>query len=451
MKRIKAAFWGVLALLSALWLMADPSALQPSNFLALRRSVVQYSGILAMACMSIAMILALRPRWPERWLGGLDKMYRLHKWLGIGALVVAIVHWLWAKGPKWAVGLGWLERPQRGPRPPVDNPIEQFLLEQRSLAESIGEWAFYAAVLLIAAALIRRIPYHVFYKTHRLLAPVYLVLVFHSLVLMTFGYWASPLGLAMAVVLAYGSWAAILVLLRRVGARRKVDGTITRLHYYPELRVLEGEIEVPKGWPGHEAGQFAFVTTHETDGAHPFTIASGWNAIEPRLTFVAKELGDFTRRLPETLHVGRPVKVEGPYGCFTFDDDCPRQVWIGGGIGITPFIARMKELAMRRQALPTKPLSQEIDLFHTTADYSEEALSRLRADAEAAGVRLHVLHDPRDGRLTGERIRAAVPDWRDASFWFCGPSGFGEALRVDLASHGFPVAERFHQELFSMR
>ena len=171
MKRIKAAFWGVLALLSALWLMADPSALQPSNFLALRRSVVQYSGILAMACMSIAMILALRPRWPERWLGGLDKMYRLHKWLGIGALVVAIVHWLWAKGPKWAVGLGWLERPQRGPRPPVDNPIEQFLLEQRSLAESIGEWAFYAAVLLIAAALIRRIPYHVFYKTHRLLAP----------------------------------------------------------------------------------------------------------------------------------------------------------------------------------------------------------------------------------------------------------------------------------------
>jgi len=45
--------------------------------------------------------------------------------------------------------------------------------------------------------------------------------------------------------------AAILALLRRIGARRKVEGRIASLHDYPELRVLEGEIEVPKGWPGH--------------------------------------------------------------------------------------------------------------------------------------------------------------------------------------------------------
>jgi predicted ferric reductase len=61
-----------------------------------------------MICMSIAMILALRPRWPEPSIGGLDKMYRLHKWLGIGGLVFAILHWLWSQGPKWAVGLGSL-------------------------------------------------------------------------------------------------------------------------------------------------------------------------------------------------------------------------------------------------------------------------------------------------------------------------------------------------------
>jgi hypothetical protein len=28
--------------------------------------MVQLSGILAIGCMSVAMILALRPRWPER-------------------------------------------------------------------------------------------------------------------------------------------------------------------------------------------------------------------------------------------------------------------------------------------------------------------------------------------------------------------------------------------------
>lgn len=451
MRRIKVAFWGALALLSALWLAADPLALQPAGFFALRGSMVQHSGVLAMACMSLAMVLALRPRWPERWIGGLDKMYRLHKWLGIGGLVLAVAHWLWAQAPRWAVGLGWLERPQHGPRPPSDNAVEQLLGTLRGPAESLGEWAFYAAVLLIAVALIRRIPYRLFYKTHRLLAVVYLVLVFHAVVLMSFPYWASPLGIVMAVLLAYGTWAAIVVLLRRVGAGRKVDGTITRLHYYPSLRVLEGEIDAPQGWPGHKPGQFAFITSDEAEGAHPFTIASAWNPSEHRLTFITKELGDYTGRLPETLRIGQPVKVEGPYGCFTFDDDRPRQIWIGGGIGITPFIARMKQLAMERQAYSGRPSSQPIDLFHTTADYSEEAIGKLRADAEAANVRLHVLHDARDGLLTGDRIRAAVPDWCSASVWFCGPPAFGAALRHDLASHGLPVAQRFHQELFAMR
>ncbi len=450
MKRAKIVFWATLALIVVLWLAIDPGALRPSGFFALRGSMVQLTGLLAMTCMSLATILALRPRWPERWIDGLDKMYRLHKWLGIGGLVLAIVHWLWSQGPKWAVGFGWLARPERGPRPVSANMVEEALRSWRGSAEGIGEWAFYAAVLLIAVALIERIPYRLFYKTHRWLAAVYLVLVFHTVVLMNFRYWASPLGFVMAILLAYGTWAALVVLARRVGAGRKVRGTITRLQYFPSLRVLEGEIATAQGWPGHKSGQFAFITSHEADEAHPFTIASAWNPSDRRLTFITKELGDYTKRLPDVLQVGQPVKVEGPYGCFTFDDGRARQIWIGGGIGVTPFIARMKQLAMDRQAYPSRPHPQAIDLFHTTADWSDEAIAKLTGDAKASGVRLHVLHDPRDGLLTGERIRATVRDWKEASVWFCGPTGFGAALREDFVRHGLPD-ERFHQELFAMR
>ena len=80
----------------------------------------------------------------------------------------------------------------------------------------------------------------------------------------------------------------------------------------------------------------------------------------------------------------------------------------------------------------------------------EAALARMRADAEAAGIRLHILVDARDGRLSGERLRAAVPRWRESSVWFCGPASFGQALRKDLTAHGLP-ADAFHQELFEMR
>lgn len=138
-----------------------------------------------------------------------------------------------------------------------------------------------------------------------------------------------------------------------------------------------------------------------------------------------------------------PVTVEGPYGHFDFEDAQPHQIWVGAGIGITPFIARMKLLA-------TMPDAKTIDLFHPTAEFEQAAIDRLTADAKAAGVRLHLLVDGKDGRLNGERIRAAVPEWQSASIWFCGPPGFGQALREDFRAHGLPPGH-FHQELFQMR
>lgn len=450
MRHIKLALFGILAFMSVLWIAAEPGVFQLNGFFAVRAAAAQYTGVLAIAVMSVAMMLALRPRWPERWMGGLDKMYRLHKWLGITALVVAVIHWLWAQGPKWAVGWGLLERPARGPRPPIANPIEAFFSSLRGTAEGIGEWAFYAAVALIALALIRVFPYRWFYKTHRLLAVAYLVLVFHTVVLLNFADWMTPLGGVMAVLLAGGTFAAGVVLLRRVGAARQVKGRIAGLNYFPGVKVLETIIDVPAGWPGHRAGQFAFALSDASEGAHPYTIASGWHPEHPRITFITKELGDHTRRLKERLKVGQEVRVEGPYGCFTFDDDRPHQIWIGGGIGITPFVARMKHLSIQKGD-PDWPVAQTIDLFHTTADVDEAALGKLAADASSADVRLHVLVDARDGRLTGDRIREAATQWRDASIWFCGPTGFGEALKRDFAAHGFPVKDRFHQELFAMR
>lgn len=450
MRPIKLTLLGVIILVSGLWLLANMGALQSPTLFAVRPAALQYSGVIAITAMSIAMMLALRPRWPERRLGGLDKMYRLHKWLGITALVVAIVHWLWVEGPRWAVKLGVIERPARGPRPPAANPVEAYFASLRGTAESLGEWAFYAAVVLIALALIRAFPYRLFYQTHRLLALAYLVLAFHAVVLLRFDNWMTPLGWTMALLLTGGVFSAVVVLLRRVGAARQVKGRIAELIPYPGVRALESVIDVPSGWPGHRPGQFAFAMSDPSEGAHPYTIASGWDPARPRITFITKELGDHTRRLRDKLRVGHEVRIEGPYGCFTFDDDCPHQIWVGGGIGITPFVARMKHMALCGDA-PDWPAGQTAHLFHTTRDVDETALAKLADDARAAEVRLHVLVSGRDGHLTGARIRQAVPQWRDASLWFCGPAGFGEALRRDFAAAGFPVQQRFHQELFEMR
>lgn len=444
MRPIKLTLIGLLVLMSVLWVAAEPGFVSASGIFGIRTFAVQYTGVLAMSVMSVAMLLALRPRWPERWLGGLDKMYRLHKWLGITGLVLAIVHWLWTQAPKWAVGYGLLARPERGPRPEITNTLEATLRSLRGTAEGLGEWAFYGAVALIAVALIPAISYWLFYKTHRLIAVAYLVLVFHAVVLLNFADWTTPLGLVMALLLAGGTWSAITVLLRRVGAGRKVTGTIARLTPFPGVKALAIVIDVPTGWPGHKPGQFAFAESSPTEGPHPYTIASAWDPAQRQITFVARELGDHTRRLKEKLSVGQSVTIEGPYGCFTFADDRP-QIWVGGGIGVTPFIARMTELAARGTPAP------DVHLFLATADVDDDALARLEAMAEAAGVRFHLIVSGRDERLTADRLTALVPHWQETSVWFCGPAAFGAALKTGLAAKGFPVRTRFHQELFQMR
>lgn len=444
MKTLKYTFWGSLVVLSALWWQADPTDWSSLHGLFAWRNVLnQYTGILGIGVMSLAMLLAVRPVFLERPLGGLDKMYRLHKWLGIAGLVLSISHWLIAKGPKWMVALGWLERRAKGQRPLLpDGSLQKFFMEQRSLAEGIGEWAFYLAALLMVLALIKRFPYRRFVQTHRWLAVSYLALVAHAVVLVKFDYWNTALGIALAALMAGGSIAAVMSLRGKRAGTAAVAGKVVALEHLAEVNVLAVDIQLTSGWRGHAAGQFAFVTFHDDEGPHPFSIASCWKD-DGHIRFLIKGLGDYTRSLPARLHIGDTVKVEGPYGCFDFRSEQPRQIWIGGGIGIAPFVARLKDLGRQ-------PDGKAIDLFHTTATYDAVAIEKLRRDADAAQVKLHVLWDARDGRLDLARLQKAVPDWREADVWFCGPARFGQMLREGLVKLGFP-AERFHQELFEMR
>ena len=83
-----------LALVSGMWawnLSAGPGAGSPWT---VYDQGLLLSGLLSIAFMSLAMMLALRPVWLERPLGGLDQIYLTHKWAGILAVVFAAAHWL---------------------------------------------------------------------------------------------------------------------------------------------------------------------------------------------------------------------------------------------------------------------------------------------------------------------------------------------------------------------
>lgn len=445
MSRIQLAFGGIILAIVAIWLTGDTLLPNASNSRAQAVAFTQITGILSLGLMGIGAFLSARPKWMEPWLDGLDKMYRLHKWLGITAVAIGIVHWL------TATGTGHRRRPVEGAvtdsaaqiSDAVAQSLPSPLQSLTGLAKGIAEPMLFILIALVAIALISRIPYRIFAKLHLLMVPMVLVLVFHSVVLMKGEYWYNAAGWMVFALSAVAVIGSLVGLANFLGWRNVTRASVIDSHYYGEMRVLETNLEVDERWPGHLAGQFAFVMVDSLEGAHPFTIATNWNPATRKIGFIAKELGDYTAGLVEQFVAGKPVKVQGPYGQFDFNDDKKRQIWIGGGIGITPFVAKMRDLARPHSDIT-------VDLFQSTTQPSDVVLQKMHADAAAAGVGLHLTITPHDPKLDFNAIAKVVPDWKEASVWFCGPAGFGEALKRSFVANGLDKSD-FHQELFQMR
>ena len=444
LSRILTLFIALTILIIGVWLPSESGTFSTApDFRSIRQATIQFTGLLAMGFMSAAMVLALRLRWIDRLSQGLDKSYRLHKWCGIAALAAAVLHWLVIEALDVLIDLESVSHsPRQGGAGPARVPLFRISHDVREFAEGLGEWAFYALIALSCVALVSRIPYRFFHATHRAMAVVFVLVACHTLLLTRQVYWLQPIGWLILVLLFGGLMAAAASIRGRIGTHRCAVGRVGSIEVLEGVRVTHVEVELQSDWPGHQAGQFAYVTFDPREGAHPFTIASSWRD-DGRMLFLIKASGDYTERLPRTLRVGDRVRIEGPYGGFNFEGSPRRQIWIGAGIGITPFVARLQSLA-------TKSDGREIDLIHCTSDVDEKALNRLRASAAAAGVRLHVLVDRVDGLLDGARLRQMIPDWASANIWFCGPSAFGDTLRGDLLAHGLD-SSRFVREFFEMR
>lgn len=400
-----------------------------------RQELLYLSGLLSIALMSLAMLLATRPVWLEAPLGGMDRIYRTHKWAGIVGIGLAAMHWLVEMSDdilKSTIG-----REGRLPK----EKYTGFLEVLRDLAKDMGEWAIYAVLLMLVITLWRRFPYRAWRFLHRAMPLLYLVLAFHAVLLTPRDYWPQPVGWLVAVLVAIGSYGALRSLSGSIGRVRSHVGVVSAVER-PAPDVIAVECQLGNGWPGHRPGQFAFVTFDAREGGHPFTIASAPRT-DGTLSFRIKALGDYTGTLADRLAIGQPVTVEGPYGRFDLArcDKRVRQVWVAAGVGVTPFLAWLESLAAEPEKAPTA------EFHYCTRDRQSDAfVPRLEALCQRLpSVRL-CIHDAR----SGERLEAAaLGDLRGGEVWFCGPNGLAEALREGMRRLG--AMPRFHQEVFEMR
>ena len=224
----------------------------------------------------------------------------------------------------------------------------------------------------------------------------------------------------------------------RVAAVNRIDEFVTEVVMEPRDRPLT-----------YTPGQFLFVNFREPfseqfppflrNQFHPFSITSAPD--EPRLRITVKAVGEYTRAL-RTLEPGTAAVAEGPYGSFSsrhLPND--RQVWVAGGIGVTPFLSMARSLNGDAPAVD----------FYYCVEHEPEAhfLDEIHSIArQRENFRVAVVPRDREGFLTAERFAAENEDLTSVDVLICGPPAMIESLRSQLDAYGLPGSQ-IHAEEFS--
>jgi predicted ferric reductase len=191
-------------------------------------------------------------------------------------------------------------------------------------------------------------------------------------------------------------------------------------------------------------GQFVVLSFGGVSGweRHPFSVASAPS--ERRLEVSIKAVGDYTRDLYDKLPPGTPTKVVGPFGGFDYRRGGHDQIWIAGGIGITPFMSWIRSL--------DGSFDRSVDFYYsvrrqTDALYLDEIDA---ASRQHPTFRTKVIETEREGLLTAEQAANGRPHGADVWIYMCGPPPMMTALANGFRALGIP-ASRVRWEQFDIR
>jgi predicted ferric reductase len=193
-----------------------------------------------------------------------------------------------------------------------------------------------------------------------------------------------------------------------------------------------------------EAGQFVFVSFEQKglSESHPFSISSGPD--EDQLKITVKRSGDFTGNLVRNLKKGTVARIEGPYGVFSHTRILKKnQVWIGGGIGITPFVSFAKDLM-------EKKIQINVTLFYCARNRDEAIYLDFFKNMEAQSSHFAVIpfYSSQHGHIDTEYIRRRVENFPENDFFICAPPRMIKELKDDLMAEGIGQ-DKIHSEEFS--
>jgi predicted ferric reductase len=248
-------------------------------------------GAFTLSALAFSLLLAARFKVVDTLLGGPDKSYEAHSLAGVMSVVGLVGHWMLASD----VGRGII--PQ--------------LAES---GETAGVIAAFAMIGLAFVSAIRAIPYHIWKVSHWLMGPMFGFAVYHTFFTATTLAVLSPplIFLAAASAIGFVAWV------RTLSCHRKGNSDLRVVSVATKGRAAELTLQADTDLLAYRPGQFAMLSDPKRNNErHPFSIAVG-----------------------DLLTLGVP---EGRFYPKT-SAERPAQLWVAGGIGITPFLASLEAM-----------------------------------------------------------------------------------------------------------
>jgi predicted ferric reductase len=388
----------------------------------------------AFAGMAMSQVLATRLKFVESMFGGLDRVYAFHKKLGVAIFFLILAHW-------------YITPSFQGLAPSI---------EINKLSSQIGKLAFYILAVLISLSLIPRIPptrikipYQIWRSIHRFIGLAFILAVIHlNGIKKPFDSSMRFLSLDSSVLLiSYLNLCAVIGIVSylyvELFARIKRRAyTVTDVVRAPGATIIEAKpIRKPLRI---KPGQFVFLQVQKAGlrETHPFTVAV-LNK-DDSVTFAIKQLGDFTNKVRETIAPGDELSLEGGYGHFNYLRGLNRQIWLAGGIGITPFLAMANSVPASE--------SRRIHLVYCVRTATEAiGLHIIESAVRRVDNFSCSLYLSSQKRLDADILATLVPfDIGGAELWFCGPAALRKSVEVGLKASGKALT-RIEFERFQFR
>lgn len=410
-----------------LWLFAAPVSSRVSDGAAMLKSLANIAAFSGTILYAWSVFLSARLLIFDDWFGGLDKAYKWHHYTGAIGFFLLALHPLFLTFRALSVG---------------QSPSALWLLGA-NWQLNFGMIALYAVAIILPISVFLRIKYDWFIWMHRIIGGVFFLGFLHAFMAKGnmarfWPLWWYVLVISVVAVAAY-LYHSILGGLVRLKYRYRVEQINTLGKNEVEILL---EPTTNRLLP-FVAGQYAYLSfpAHPMGAQpHPFSMAS-----EPRqrqLRFVVKGLGDYTNAMAK-IPVGTTAWVEGPHGGFTFRRGRNyRQVWVAGGIGVTPFLSMAK-------ALP--PRKYHVDMFYCVITEAEAHFDQELSELADRNSRFqpHLFCQDKKGFIDAKALLKGH-SVRTTEFFICGPPPMMHALQRGLLEAGVPD-NHIHFEDFSLR